>query len=201
MLNSWIRKLDAKRIERSIIVQSKDRLNDKILSLKDELDIIIQVRDVFQKAASETQQFLSNHLSAIVTNAVRSVFPEREITFHLKFVERRNSTECDLYLTEGNHEFSLFDSRGYGITDIVSFAMKVAYVILHQNENLLIIDEPFRNLSTRRYDLASKMVRTISEELNIQFIIVTHVDELKEHAHKSYEVIQNNGVSEMLLDS
>ena len=83
------------------------------------------------------------------------------------------------------------------MTDIVSFALRVAYILLHTSDNVLIIDEPFRNLSKDKHEVASQMIKEISKELDMQFIISTHVDLLERYADKVFRVSQTGGVSKI----
>ena len=85
---------------------------------------------------------------------------------------------------EDNNEYEILDDRGFGVADICSFALRVAYILMDEVDNVLILDEPFRNLDKDRTPYASKMIAELSKELDIQFIISTHIDDLTEAANK-----------------
>lgn len=195
MLQKFKTYLDAKNTELSLHEKAKSEHTDKLLELKKEFDALQEAREVFQKASLLAQNHLALHLSLIVTNALKVIFYENNISFHIKFVERRNSTECDMWLEENNHEYSLLGSRGYGVVDIVSFSLKVAYILLHESDNICIVDEPFRNLHVNKHEVASQMIKELSREIGMQFIISTHVKALKEYADKEFEVTQENEIS------
>jgi DNA repair exonuclease SbcCD ATPase subunit len=50
----------------------------------------------------------------------------------------------------------------------------------------LILDEPFKNLDSERIVFAVEWLKTISKELGIQFLIITHIKELIEKADAGY---------------
>ena len=159
-----------------------------------------RVREIFQQASVFTQAYLEKHLSSIVTNAVQSVFFEKDLEFRVEFDKKRNSTECNLYLVEGDEEYDLLDDRGFGMADVISFALRVAYVLLDKVDPVMILDEPFRNLDAIRIPYASEMVQSLSKKLGIQFIIVSHIDNLADHADKVYHVSKRNDCSQMRLE-
>lgn len=141
-----------------------------------------KVLESFKQAALYTQNYLETHLSNIVTKALRAVFFEKDVQFKVEFVERRNTSECDMFLIEDGEEYDLLDDRGHGMADIASMALRVAYILLDNVSNVLVMDEPFRNLSKKRQPYASKMIKELSRELDMQFIIATHITHLVDYA-------------------
>ena len=143
-----------------------------------------KVREVYQQAALATQKYIENHISSIVTNALQSVYFEKNLEFKLEFDKKRNSTECNLTLLDDGDEYEFIDDKGFGVADVASFALRVAYILMDDVDKVLVMDEPFRNLDNERMLYASKMVAELSKELNMQFIVSTHIDELTEAADK-----------------
>lgn len=183
----------------------KHTYDDRVLQIKllkktiarqnRELDDYEQVRAVFKQAAVLTQNKLSSHIEAIVTKTIKAIFFEKDIEFKVKFVERRNKSECDLIILENGHEYNVLDDRGHGLADIVSMALRVAYILLDKVDNVLIMDEPFRNLDIEKKPYASKLIKELSREFDMQFIIITHIKELVQHADQQIHVVMKNGKS------
>jgi len=180
-----------KNVKKAQLKSAKTSLSE----YTDNLEKHKRIRTVFQEAAVLVQNNLSDHISNIVTRAINTIWPEKEIKFHAKFIERRNKTECDLFLVENGYEYTVLDSRGHGMADIISMALRVAYINLDTCDNMLILDEPFRNLSTENHAVASHMLKELSKELEMQFIISTHIEHLVEYADKEIKVKLKNGVS------
>lgn len=155
-----------------------------LVLLEDDLTDHKKVREVYQQAAIFTQEYLEEHISSIVTHALKSVFYEKDIEFKAKFDKKRNSSECSLFILDEGEEYDILEDKGFGVADIASFALRVAYILLDSVDNVLIMDEPFRNLDKDRTPHASKMIAELSKKLKIQFIIVTHIDDLAECADK-----------------
>jgi len=202
MLSNYRKLIDQSKTELNVYKKSEKLYKRQLKELEIEQDLLTQSREIFQKASLVTQNHLAQHLSSIVTKALRSVFFEKDISFKVEFVERRNSTECDMWIVESGHEYEILESRGFGIADIVSFSLRVAYILLHPSDNVLCIDEPFRNLAKNKHDFASRMIQELSRELKIQFIIATHSEELIAHADKAFFMKQDkDGISQVKITS
>ena len=198
---------------KNLLEKLKDRISDrktakKILELEDKkldkyldyLEDLEEARALFQKAAQVTQSQLSEQVSGIVSNALNAV-SFGHYKFVVEFVQRRNTTECDLYFEKDGKRRPPLASCGYGAADIASLALRVAYWKLDgDSRNVLVLDEPFRNLDKERQPLASMMIKTLSRmKGGLQFIIVTHNPALSESADKVFTVTKENDISNVLL--
>lgn len=159
------------------------------------LDNLEEARVIFQKASQITQAQLSEQIEKIVSRALEAVsFPYK---FVVDFVSRRNTTECDLLFENNGKRKSPLASCGYGAADIASLALRVAYWKLDgDSNNILVLDEPLRNLDVERQPLASMMISQLSKmKGGLQFLIVTHNKALAESADKVFQVIKENDIS------
>ena len=92
------------------------------------------------------------------------------------------------------------DASGGGAVDVAAFALRVAsWSMQHpRSRATIILDEPMRFLSTDLQPKASEMLKQLSEKLGLQFIIITHEEELADEADKVFEIRQRKGVSEVV---
>ncbi len=201
MLKEWRTELDSLLVEKQITESQVYRYKEELTNLLEEQEISKGARDIISKAAILTQTQLASHISNIVTKALSVVFPEKDLSFLIEFVQRRNTTEADLWIVENGNRYSVLESRGHGIADVVSLSLRVAYVLLHSNANVVVVDEPSRNVSKNKHRNVLKMLKSLSEELEVQFIIVTHSETFAEGADIVYKIKQNNNKSVVeLLD-
>ena len=170
-------------------------------SLREAQEQNIKALKVLQQAAKLAQVETASKLSGIVTRAIRSVL-EKPYEFHLEFVERRGSTECDIFVTLYGNRASILGSTGGGLADVCSLALKVAYILLGNNDRVLFLDECSRHVnSPGQRRLFANVIRTLSQEFKIQFIIATAIPELIEIADNLIMVTQTNGVSNVNITS
>lgn len=184
------------------------KTNEKILELaikKVDEDLLLladleETRAIFQKASQVTQAQLSESISSIVSSALAAVF-EEPYRFVVEFVQRRNTTECDLWFEKNGKRKKPLDSCGYGAADIASLALRVSYWKFDgESRNVLVLDEPTRNLDVFKQPLASMMIKNLSRmKGGLQFIIVTHQKALAESADRQFGVVKENEVSHVFL--
>lgn len=174
-------------------IHSRELKNSKkeLRHINEEIENHEQARVIFQKSAKMTQKHLATHLSGIVSKALKSVFPD-PYTFIVRFVERRNTTECDLLLEKNGKEFNPLKSCGFGVADVVSITLRIAFLLLSGRNKVLIMDEPGRHVSTDRMPYLSNVLKQLGKDLGIQFIIVTHSKEMSEFADNIYRIRKEN---------
>jgi len=179
--------------------KSLDLVEDKIIKLEREIIFSEKAQMIIQVVAKETQQQLESHISNLVTMALATVF-EDPYTFKIKFIEKRNKTECELLLEKDGEEFDPLSATGGGIVDMVSFALRVALwnIAKPRSRNVLILDEPFRFISRDLHPKAATLLKKISKELNLQIIMVSHSLDLIAEADKVFEVSIKGGVTEVI---
>ena len=73
-------------------------------------------------------------------------------------------------------------SLGGGILDLVSFLCRVVVLVSFYpaNARVLRLDEPFKNLSVEYRPSTASLIEALSEQFNIQLIMVTHMSFLTE---------------------
>ena len=152
-------------------------------------------RVVIQEVAVRTQQNLQYHISAIVTNAIKSVDPDWP-EYEIEFVTRRNRTECDILFVEGEARQHPLDSSGGGAKDIASFAQRVSYWTLKRNRPTLVLDEPFRDVSPDRQDRVSEMLSDVCNKLGLQIVMVSHAENINVAADKTFLTTKENRKSQ-----
>ena len=176
-------KLEEYRVKKEQLESRKQELKEiegKLASLK-------RVASIFKKSAVSSQSYLSEYLTALVSDSIKVVFPDRNLVFKVEFSTNRD-TQCNVSLEEDGKKLSLFDSEGYGVLDIISIVLRAAYIILDKSEKIMRLDEPFRNLSVDRHEAASKMLYDLSHRLKLQIIINTHLIGIEDIADKTITI-------------
>lgn len=179
------------------IIESIHKLEETIIDTTKVLHDSEKALVIVQQVAKETQEELEYHVSEMVTLALDSIFGSI-YQFNLNFVIRRGKTEADITLTKNNKELAPITSVGGGVLDIIAFSLRVALWSLNtpKTDRVLILDEPFRNLSKDLHNKASMLLKEISTKLNIQIIVVSHSAELIQHADKIFntKLVNNQSI-------
>lgn len=183
-LSELYHKIQGRYEEYKVVLKQFAAKEKELKEAQATLDSLKKVSNVLKLAAVSSQGYLSKYLSELVTDAIKVVFPDRNLSFVVEFTTSRD-TQCNVSLREGEKQLSLFDSEGYGVLDIISISLRAAYIVLNKSEKILILDEPFRNLSVDRHELASKMLYDLSHKLKMQIIINTHLIGIEDIADKT----------------
>ena len=188
-------KLNEELAERKLLkVRLKEEQN-KLKELDKKSASLEKVRFVFQEAGTKTQQRIENHISQIVSTALASIWDD-PYEFELEFVIKRGKTEADLWFVRNDSRLSPMDTAGGGAIDVASMALRIAAWSINKNTRpVIILDEPFKNLSENLQDRAADMLRMLSEKLDLQIIMVSHITKLVKDSDKIVKVNRGNNDS------
>lgn len=153
-------------------------------------------RQIIKEVAQVTQEQITFHVSDITTLALESIFND-PYKLEIQFVQRRNKMECDLFFVRNEERINPLEASGGGAVDVAAFALRIASWSLMQPQisKTIILDEPMRFLSENYQEKASTMLKELSRQLGIQFIIVTHEQTLTAYADNVFEIGIGKGVS------
>lgn len=190
--------LDQQKGQRTQIEDSLLAFRIKLRDANRSLHKHEQAKEVVREVGLKTQQQLQFHISDITSLALDAVF-DNPYQLKVEFVQRRNKTECDLTFVRDDLEIDPIEASGVGAIDTASFALRIASwsMMRPKSRNTIILDEPFKHLSTNYQERASTMIKEISQKLGIQFIIVTHEETLAAAADKVFEVSIKKGISKI----
>jgi len=88
---------------------------------------------IAQEVAQQTQEELEFQVSALVTNALASIFPD-PYEFKVEFEIKRGKTEAAMFFTRGGEEIDPLTASGGGVVDIAAFALRLsAFLFLRKN--------------------------------------------------------------------
>lgn len=186
-----------KRFEKALL--TKDIVKKKIsecdqiiLKFQSEIEAGKKVEILFQEVARQTQTNIERHISDLVTLALKSISPDFP-NFVVKFTIRRKQLEADLFFEKNGFLSNPMYCSGGGPKDIASFGLIIANWSIDKTRATIILDEPFKQVSPDLQENVSKMLTMLSRELGLQFIIVSHAEDVNVAADKTFVVSVKNG--------
>lgn len=137
---------------------------------------------VVQDVAKTVQDTAHAQIASIVTRCLRAVFDD-PYQFKIDFERKRGKTEAKLTFVKGKYKIDPINGAGGGVVDVASFALQIACIMLQRpkRRRILIADEAFKFVSERKKyrERVRLLIETLAEELDFQFILVTHSKELE----------------------
>ena len=143
----------------------------RLIEAKDKIETLLSCRAFFQKEDSKVIT------SSVVSMALADVFPD-PYTCVIESGIKRNSTEAVVLFEREDVKVEPKDSAGGGPVDVASFAARVAFVHLSRSQPIIIAYEPFKYVSRNLLSKCPEMLHMLSEKLGMQFIIISHLEEV-----------------------
>lgn len=180
MLAQYQKKLTSLQMEYDHAQKSVVREEKALKEAKEEEEAILQGQQLVQSVAKAIQTTAHQRIASVVSRCLAEVF-EEPYEFQIIFEEKRGKTEARLvFIRDGNEVDPVYASGG-GVLDVASFALRLASLVLAQprQRRLLVLDEPFRFLSEDYVPRIREMLKTLSKEMKLQILMVTHSKELE----------------------
>lgn len=139
-----------------------------------------QAQEMAQQIAQIVQQRAHKQIASIVTRSLQAVFDD-PYEFHICFERKRGRTEARMVFKRDGLEIDPMTASGGGVIDIAAFALRLSCLLLSRPplRRILVMDEPFRFVSENLRGRVRSLLNALSKELEVQFLIVTHMHELE----------------------
>lgn len=181
-MNSLHQKIHERTIEYQTAKEAEEQEGKELKKSKDELAAYEEAQSIAQDVAKQIQEQAHAQIAKVVSICLEAVFDE-PYYFQIHFERKRGRTEAYLTFEKEGKEVDPLDSAGGGVIDVAAFALRLACLLLSRPRlrPVMILDEPFKNLSKSKgyLDRVPDMLISLSEEFGVQFLMVTHIDELK----------------------
>lgn len=164
------------KAKRDSLVEQLEQAIIKEKEIADELLMRNKALIVVQNTASEMQKSIEFRISGLVTKALNAVYPEDKYQFHLRYEMRRGKTECDLiFEKEGRETKDILASEGGGVADVGGLSLRFSVWSLNKSRPVFLMDEPMKFISPDLQQRGAEMLKTISEKLSVQIIMISHL--------------------------
>ena len=164
-------------------------------------DLLTKVILLFQKTATYAREQSKRQVEDLVTRCLQFIF-ETDIEFLIELSEKRSVPNAEFYVRSNYDEgYSIITKpeleRGGGVVDIISIALRIAFIQLHKPvlQGPIILDEPGKHVSEVYIFNLGDFLSKSSSLFKRQIIMVTHNAHLAQICDKSYSVDIKNGVS------
>jgi DNA repair exonuclease SbcCD ATPase subunit len=155
--------LRKKEIELNLNTRKVSQLKKDVKSSEDLINHLEEIKEVITEVSKASQEKVKEYVENTVTMALKSVFGDE-----YGGVEHK-----------GNKLEPRQDTIAGGAVDICAFALQMVSWSFESDEclPLMILDEPFKNISAKYLQNAINMVKELCSLLNLQIIMVTHIAE------------------------
>ena len=148
--------------------------------MQQHVEDVAEAQELAQQVAQAVQQQAHDQIAEVVSRCLSAVFDE-PYTFRIHFERKRGRTEARLSFERDGFEVAPMSASGGGVVDVASFALRLSCLMLNKPalRRVLVMDEPFKYVSEDYRARVRELLETLAQEMSVQFIMVTHINELK----------------------
>jgi len=174
----------------------KEQINQNSIDLnhvEEEIDLLSKVNILLQKTSEFAREQAKKQVESLVTKCLQYIF-ESDIEFLIEIEELRGKSNAEFYVVNNIDDIMIKTkpelSRGGGIVDIVSLALRIAFLQIHKPkiQGPLILDEPAKHVSDDFIFNVADFLKQTSDLFNRQIIMVTHNNHLAAIGSNAYRV-------------
>ncbi len=186
--------------KRDKLIEQLNSSNKELETSLSQLELLEKVMVLFQKTSKYAREQAKIQIETLVTKCLQYVF-ESDIEFIIELEELRNKANAEFYVVNDLNGMVLKTkpeiSRGGGVVDIVSLALRIAFLQIHKPpiDGPLILDEPAKHVSEDYIFNVGDFLKQTSEMFGRQIIMVTHNQHLAALSNKAYRVEYNQSGS------
>lgn len=175
------RKIVSKKKAALDLVRMRYRQEKEALNTVEEQVIATQeAQELTQQVAQQVQEQAHAQIAEVVSRSLEAIFDDA-YEFRILFEKKRGKTEARLVFIRDGKEIDPMTASGGGVVDVAAFALRLSCLMLSRPplRRLLILDEPFKFVSEQYRDRIRILLETLAKEMNVQFLMVTHIDQLR----------------------
>lgn len=201
IIESFEKEINIQVGRRDILKRNLQEKNCQIQSLKEEDEILSQVEILLNMASEYGREQAKLQIESLVSSCLSFVL-ETDVEFIIELTNGKIAG-ADFYVVSNYDGYSIKTqpetSRGGGIVDIISIALRIAMLEIYQPkiEGPLILDEPGKHVSEEYIFNLGEFLRKSSTMFHRQIIMVTHNNYLSQICDKSFLVEQKNSISQI----
>ncbi len=178
----------------------KEALLDRVQS---DIEVWGQVQTLLTKAGDFAREQLKMMIEETVSSGLQAVFCTDDIRFKVD-MRTLSGKPAARWMVVTQHGETVIesepeDAKGGGVTDVVSLALRCALLELSRPKpgGPVVLDEPGKMISKDYIANVADFVKQYLQQTGRQGIMITHHAEMADVADVSYQVRQENGLSEV----
>lgn len=135
-------------------------------------------------------------IEQLVTAALQAVY-EHPYEFEIEVTPKRGQPETRFFVKDGPLRLDPATEKGGGLVDVISLALRVILwsQMRQRSAPLLVLDEPARMISRRFVPNFATFIARLSREMGMQFLLVTHREEVASAADRTFQLRCERGVT------
>jgi len=174
-------------------IQSRESLKQKQIDLASHQEVLhdamANMKVLIDKLSVNTVKSIEN----FVTQALRTIFYDRDYSFEIRTTDKRNTKYAELYLKEGDNEYSIYNSLiAGGVLTVIGWLLQIYHLNKLKRAPIIFTDESLTAISAEYRPNFFQWVSRLAQTKGLMIVLVTHDNALMEYADRTYYVNMGN---------
>lgn len=188
--------------ERERIKKEISEKESELKKIEKERDILKKSSEILKNAYEKVRKNTMEGIESLVNKALQKIFDD--LIFKIELEDERNKKVAKPLIKKITQDFEFegdpLNTSGGTVSQIISLALRISILEKSLNprfEGPLILDEPLTFLDEGSKRKIGDFIKSISEYLKRQIILITHDRILMEIGDKIFYVTQEGGESKV----
>ena len=181
--------------EQLLVEQSKN--NNLLIDLENDIKILEDVKTLLETLKNYKMDSKKEFILNTINAALQDVF-EQNVRIDIEMNASNKSgasaitTRYDIVLYQNDIEMArnekLLENNGGGILSFISILFKILVGYIYSNSKFYLFDESISQVSSSYRARLARFLKKFCEEYNFTIILISHTDDIDEHAHVGYRL-------------
>ena len=184
-------------------LEDKNKILEIINNETKDIKNLEKVQDIFKILDNKLSEANILHVEQLCNNALAAVFNNDKIEYKIKIetIYQRNNNSLQFYLYQHNiiedtEIKTNIEDNGGGIQSLIGLVLQIYFIIIHNQNHILFIDEGLSAISKDHLDKLKEFLHELCDKLNFKIILIAHDKDLFSLADYTYEV-ENGEIKEV----
>ena len=185
-------------------IQKREEILGKINNDTQEIALLENTQEVFKTLENKLSEANIIHVEQLCNQALKTIFNTDKLEYRIKIetLIQRNNNQVQFYLYEkdlvNNTEVKTrLEDNGFGIQSLTGLVLQIYFIIIHNQQHILFLDESLTAISTDKLDKLKIFLDEICDRLDFKFILIAHMESLFKLADYRYNV-ENGKIEEII---
>ena len=199
-------KLDTNRIQfqydsaknvKQQLIEEQSKNNDLLIDLENDIKVLEDVKTLLETLKNYKMDSKKEFILNTINAALQDVF-EQNVRIDIEMNASNKSgastitTRYDIVLYQNDIEMArnekLLENNGGGILSFISILFKILVGYIYSNSKFYLFDESISQVSSSYRPRLARFLRKFCEEFGFTIILISHTDDIDEHAHVGYRL-------------
>ena len=179
------------------------RLQDvlsKIKALEAQEEVLQLVSNVIRSLIDSEINDSVQAVEKLQSEGLRTVFDDQDISVSASVETQRGKISVELVTSQKLQDGTLIegvsnDAFGGAVTTVQSVLMRIIVILRRDMRPLLLLDESLPAFDSNYVSNMAEFLRTLSDRLGLDILLVSHNPSLVDGAHKAYHIKKAGGAA------